>query len=222
MSQSPYEPPEESEQLDQDQFQPQNALIDRGVEDALDEGYSPPEKYSQLIREGEHETLDERLAEEEPEPDPYAEPEPEDNLTVRDELENLDDGEVGDERAGRLMDPNQGIGPDVDKDMIGDDVGIDGGAASAEEAAVHIVSGRPVLTVKPPEATDETVRRNQRDVSACALHAFRREATVVIQRSSRTPRACSTSATDSRSTGRSAATRTGSRPSSCTADPAAA
>ena len=55
-----------------------------------------------------------------PEPDPYAEPEQEDNLTVRDELENLDDGEVGDERAGRLIDPNEGIGPDVDKDMVGD------------------------------------------------------------------------------------------------------
>ena len=128
-----------SEQLDQDQFQPQDSLVDRGVEDALDEGYSPPEKPSVLLRHGEHESLDERLAEEEPEPDPYAEPEEEDNLTVRDELENVDDGEVGDQRAGRLMDPNQGIGPDIDKDLIGEDVGIDAGAASAEEAAMHIV-----------------------------------------------------------------------------------
>ena len=79
------------------------------------------------------------MAEEEPEADPYVVPEEEDNLTVRDELENLDDGEVGDQRAGRLMDPNQGIGPDVDKDLIGEDVGIDAGAASAEEAAMHIV-----------------------------------------------------------------------------------
>ena len=128
-----------SEQLDQDQLQPQSSLNDRGVEDALDEGYSPPEKPSALLRHGEHESLDERLAEEDPEPDPYAEPEQEDNLTVRDELENLDDGEVGEQRAGRLMDPNQGIGPDVDKDLIGEDVGIDAGAASAEEAAMHIV-----------------------------------------------------------------------------------
>jgi hypothetical protein len=79
------------------------------------------------------------LNEEIPEPDPYAEPEQEDNLTVRDELENLDDGEVGDQRAGRLIDPNQGIGPDVDKDMVGFDAGIDAGAASAEEAAMHVV-----------------------------------------------------------------------------------
>ena len=83
-----------------------------------------------LIRAGEHETLDQRLAEEEPDADPYDGAEYE---------ENLDDGEVGDDRAGRLVDPNEGIGPDVDKDMIGDDVGIDGAAASAEEAAMHIV-----------------------------------------------------------------------------------
>jgi hypothetical protein len=128
-----------SEQLDQDQLQPQYSLNDRGVDDALDEGYSPPEKPSVLLREGEHDTMDARLAEEEPEPDPYAEPEREDNLTVRDELENLDDGEVGEQRAGRLMDPNHGIGPDLEKDLVGEDVGIDAGAASAEEAAMHIV-----------------------------------------------------------------------------------
>ena len=128
-----------SEQLDQDQLQPYYNLNDRGVDDALDEGYSPPEKPSVLLREGEHDSMDARLAEEEPEPDPYAEPDPEDNLTVRDELENLDDGEVGYQRAGRLMDPNHGIGPDVEKDLVGEDVGIDAGAASAEEAAMHIV-----------------------------------------------------------------------------------
>src|SRR5512133_1502596 len=116
MSQYWNEVPEESEQLDK-------------IEDPLDEGYSPPERYSQLIREGEHETLDERLEDEIPEPDPYA----------PQEEEVLDDGEVGDERAGRLVDPNQGIGPDVESDLVGTDVGIDGGAASAEEAAVHIV-----------------------------------------------------------------------------------
>jgi hypothetical protein len=118
-----------SEQLDQDQFQPGTSLEDRGVDDALDEGYSPPERYSALIREGEHETLDQRLSEEIPEPDPYAE----------EDVEDIDDGEVGDQRAGRLVEPNQGIGPDTEKDLIGEDVGIDASAASAEEAAMHIV-----------------------------------------------------------------------------------
>ena len=128
MSEYPNEIPDESEQLDQ--LEPQRSLVDRGVDDVLDEGYSPPERYSRLIREGEHETLDERLEEEIPEPDPYA---------VEDQGENLDDGEVGDERAGRLVDPNEGIGPDLESDLVGTDVGIDGAAASAEEAAVHIV-----------------------------------------------------------------------------------
>lgn len=137
MSEFTNEAPDESEQLDQ--IQPGDSLDDRGVDDILDEGYSPPENYSTLVREGQHETLDERLAEEIPEPDPYADETEENNLTVRDEQENLDDGEVGAERAGRLVDPNEGIGLDLDKDMIGSDVGIDGAAASAEEAAVHIV-----------------------------------------------------------------------------------
>jgi hypothetical protein len=128
MSDYPNEVPDESEQLDQ--IEPQRSLIDRGVDDVLDEGYSPPERYSRLIREGEHETLDERLEEEIPEPDPYA---------LEEENEILDDGEVGDERAGRLVEPNEGIGPDVESDLVGTDVGIDGAAASAEEAAVHIV-----------------------------------------------------------------------------------
>ncbi len=56
-----------------------------------------------------------------------------------DTSEIVNDGEVGDRRAGRLVDPNEGIGEDTEKDMIGEDVGIDGAAASAEEAAVHIV-----------------------------------------------------------------------------------
>ena len=129
MSEYPNEVPDESEQLDQ--IEPQRSLVDRGVEDVLDEGYSPPERYSPLIREGEHETLDERLQDEIPEPDPYA----------QQEEEILDDGEVGEERAGRLVEPNEGIGPDVESDLLGTDVGIDGGAASAEEAAVHIIPG---------------------------------------------------------------------------------
>ena len=121
-----YDDDDRSEQLDQ--LEPERSLDDRGVDDPLDEGYSPPEKPSELLRHGEHQTLDERLAAEEP------------DVEV-DEAESdfIDDGEVGGARAGRLVDPNQGIGPDVDKDLIGEDVGIDGAAASAEEAAIHIV-----------------------------------------------------------------------------------
>jgi hypothetical protein len=124
-----------------DEDQPQSSgdsLVDnRGLAEPLDEGYSPPEKWSVAegygntpLEEELGETLDQRLAQEEPEPDPY-------ELAER-ETENVG-GEVGEERAGRLVDENAGIGPDTESDLIGGDVGIDGAAASAEEAAVHII-----------------------------------------------------------------------------------
>jgi hypothetical protein len=112
----------------------QDAVFD-DPDETLDSGYSPPESYrgegfgptADEARQGE--SLEERERQEEPEADPYAE--------VDDDI--LDDGEVGTDRAGRLVDPNGGIGPDEEKDLVGDDVGIDGAASSAEEAAVHIV-----------------------------------------------------------------------------------
>ncbi|MCW2775450.1 MAG: hypothetical protein JWN91_3776 [Nocardioides sp.] len=125
-----------------DEDQPGNIddLGDGDVVDELDRGYSPPEHYSagqgygNTPWEEEHrETIDQRLGQEEPDADPYAE-------TSDDDLDDdLDNGEVGDVRAGRLVDPDQGVGEDEEKDLVGDDVGIDGAAASAEEAAVHIV-----------------------------------------------------------------------------------
>ncbi|HEU5485974.1 MAG TPA: DUF5709 domain-containing protein [Microlunatus sp.] len=118
-----------SEQLDQDQLQPLDNLDSRGVDDFLDEGYSPPERPSHVTRYGDdRETLDERLAEEEPEV-----------WQADDSGEYVDDGEVGDQRAGRLVDPNGGIGEDTDSELVGEDVGIDGAGASAEEAAVHVI-----------------------------------------------------------------------------------
>jgi len=124
-----------------DEDQPQSGgdslVDDRGLTEPLDEGYSPPEKWSVAegygntpLEEELGETLDQRLAQEEPEPDPYEE--------AARETEDVG-GEVGTVRAGRLVDENAGIGPDTEKDMVGDDVGIDGAAASAEEAAVHVI-----------------------------------------------------------------------------------
>lgn len=136
--------PDESEQLDQ--IQPEDSLEDRGVDDVLDEGINSSEKWSVLDRGGDvHETLDERLAEEEPDTG-ASDPEG----SARDEVgpgdgddepieDFIDDGEVGRERAGRLMDPNEGIGADDEPELVGEDVGIDASAASAEEAAVHVV-----------------------------------------------------------------------------------
>jgi hypothetical protein len=123
-----------------DEDQPQStgdSLTDeRGLAEPLDEGYSPPEKWSPAegfgntpYEEAIGETLEQRIAQEEPEPDPY---------DVADD-EVLDDGEVGDERSGRLVAVNGGIGQDEDAELFAEDVGIDGAAATAEEAAVHTI-----------------------------------------------------------------------------------
>jgi hypothetical protein len=110
----------------------------RDPADELDAGYSPPERWSAAEgygntpwEEAHGESLDQRLTQELTEPDPYADD---------DEADEADeDREVGDARAGRLVDPDQGFGQDDEKDLVGQDVGIDGAGASAEEAAVHIV-----------------------------------------------------------------------------------
>jgi hypothetical protein len=128
---------------DEDQPAAEDFLLDDQVDEA-DRGYSPPEKWSAAqgygntpLEEELGETLDQRIAQEVPEPDPYAEAEEE--AEDADEQETDDEREVGDRRAGRLVDPDEGFGEDTEKDLVGEDVGIDGAAASAEEAAVHVV-----------------------------------------------------------------------------------
>ena len=52
-----------------DQLQPEDTLIDRGVDDVLDEGYSPPEQpYPRGSLGSTPESLEQLLAEEEPDP----------------------------------------------------------------------------------------------------------------------------------------------------------
>jgi hypothetical protein len=46
---------------------------------------------------------------------------------------------VGGDRAGRLVDSDNGGAEDTDDELYAVDEGIDGAAASAEEAAVHLV-----------------------------------------------------------------------------------
>ncbi len=134
---SDVEVPDGSEQLDQ--LQPDQTLVDRGVSDVLDEGYVTPEKWSPAqgfgntpaeMRRGE--TLEQRILQEQQEP-------PEKDETPW----NPDPGEpreVGNRRAGRLVDAQDGLpGEDTVAESVGRDVGIDGGAASAEEAAMHII-----------------------------------------------------------------------------------
>jgi len=130
---------------DEDQLQPEDTLDDGDLTDVLDRGYSPPDRapkgYDDYPTEAERrqgESLDERLAEEEPDVDPYAEDDRDDDH----EDENALDEQLGldeaDERTGRLVAPDEGLGEDVDKQEVALDVGIDGAGASAEEAAMHI------------------------------------------------------------------------------------
>lgn len=132
-----------------DETQPQgdgDALVDnRGLGEPLDEGYSPPEKWSAgqgfgTTPEEEHEgeSLEQRLAQEVPEPDPYVEAA---EAEVREQNES--GGELGEDRAGRLVADDEGTHVDVEKDLVADDVGVDGAAATSEEAAVHVVEDDP-------------------------------------------------------------------------------
>jgi uncharacterized protein DUF5709 len=153
MSESTYEPGDDGNDLT-DSVDLDQAFGDDDVDSAVYEtGYSPPEKPLGMTRfgttnaeEAEGESLDQRLAQEVPDPnlaaDLEASPSDEDVDSVdntRIEDEDLRYSEIGGDRAGRLVDPDEGLGADLEKDLVGSDVGIDEGAASAEEAAVHII-----------------------------------------------------------------------------------
>ncbi len=160
MSDSP-ERPEPLEPIDGDQLQPEDTLIQEDVDDVLDRGYSPPDvdrsrRHGQTVEE-QHagETIDERIAQEEVDPaSAYGAPHNESGLdddrvggddpdAIDAEDDWLGDGEVGDVRAGRLVASDRGTGEDEEKDLVGEDVGVDGAAASAEEAAVHVIVEGP-------------------------------------------------------------------------------
>ncbi|NPC97526.1 DUF5709 domain-containing protein [Nocardioides sp. zg-DK7169] len=128
---------------DEDQPSAEDMLLDGDVADEADRGYSPPERYSPAQgygntpwEEAHRETIDQRERQEIPEPDPYEQAESEDLDVIEGAAAST---EVGDQRAGRLVDPDEGLGEDTEADLVGRDVGIDGAAASAEEAAVHVV-----------------------------------------------------------------------------------
>jgi uncharacterized protein DUF5709 len=131
--------------------------------DPLDRGVVPPERWSAGIRFGtteeeqaEGESLDQLLAEEEPD-DTLDETEAElsddeDEEEEEEEEDFDDDDDAGEEdtdglglddgpdpRAGRLVAEDEGAHPDEEEDLVATDVGIDGGGATAEEAAMHVV-----------------------------------------------------------------------------------
>lgn len=106
---------------------PVDSLTGDDPDEAAQTGYSPPDREPHSLRdaptadeERDGPSLDERLAQEEPEdPGAWEEPDP---------------------RAGRLVSPDAGGPFDTEKDEVAQDVGPAGYASSAEEAAVHIRS----------------------------------------------------------------------------------
>lgn len=128
-------------------LEPEDSLEDRGVEDVLDEGYSPPERPWAVFdwgvtarEEAEHESLDARLARELPE---IMDGDGDGLGDASDTDGELYDEEVGLARSGRLADDPSA--PEDSPYLYAVDVGVDGAAASAEEAAVHVVSDESEL-----------------------------------------------------------------------------
>ncbi|CAL9648771.1 hypothetical protein SUDANB105_06562 [Streptomyces sp. enrichment culture] len=138
-----YQPDASDQREDTGLLDAEDTLEYDGVEDPLDRGWSPPERPWAVEHTGvtaaerqAGESLDQRLAEEQPEltaPDG-------DGLGDTTETDGeLLDNEVGAARSGRLVAPDEGAHEDEEAALVATDVGIDGAAASAEEAAMHIV-----------------------------------------------------------------------------------
>jgi len=117
---------------DAEQTDPAETLDWDGTRENLDEPeetrWDPPDREPKNTRYGttleeqrEGESLDQRLAQEEPDI-------------------GIDDAPAIDtDRAGRLVEPDEGARADTESAAVATDVGPAGYASSAEEAAVHIV-----------------------------------------------------------------------------------
>ncbi|MFD3451356.1 DUF5709 domain-containing protein [Streptomyces sp. NPDC058691] len=139
-----YQPDGSEVQDDAGLLEPEDTLDYHGVDQVLDEGYSPPERpwavnKAATTAEGRlrGETLDERLSEELPD---LAVPTGDGIGDAWDTDGELIDDEVGGARAGRLVAPDEGAHYETEG-MVAYDIGVDGAAASAEEAAMHLVRG---------------------------------------------------------------------------------
>ena len=141
----------ESEDLeDYDVLDASDTLEGDPGDDPLDRGVVPPDRWSAGTRyalEGEEdsESLDELLAEEEPDETVDDDENEWDENAPEQDVARLDRDYVPDPRAGRLVSPDED-GDDItdtlvdtEKDEVARDVGIDGGGATGEEAAVHVV-----------------------------------------------------------------------------------
>ena len=116
-------------------------------DDPLDRGVATPERWSAAMRFGSTgpeqaagESLDQLIAEEEPDID-VGDDRPDlgwdENATDQD-IVRLARDQGSDLRSGRMTAEDAGE-DSADDDLVAYDVGIDGGGATAEEAAVHVI-----------------------------------------------------------------------------------
>ncbi|WP_380168957.1 DUF5709 domain-containing protein [Jannaschia sp. R86511] len=117
----------------------EESLGEDGEEEVAGRSWSPPDSPGAVFSHGitaeeeaEGAQLDDRLAAEVPDWGHDRDGQ------VLEEAEAVG-GEVGEQRAGRLVAPDEGSHADTEKDLVADDIGIDSGAAGAEEAAMHVV-----------------------------------------------------------------------------------
>lgn len=139
-----YQPDGSEVQDDAGLLDASDTLDYRAGDEALDEGYSPPERPWGVQHTGvtaaerlRGESLDERLAEEIPD---LSFPQDDGIGDTWDTDGEPLDSEVGDARAGRLVAPEEGLPIDSLSGLVASDVGLDGAAASAEEAAMHLTT----------------------------------------------------------------------------------
>jgi hypothetical protein len=141
----------ESEDLEDYEVLDSNDTLDGAPgDDPLDRGVATPDRWSAGMRyalagEEDSESLDELLDEEEP--DDAVDPDDDslDENAPRSDVERFERDDDPDPRAGRLVSPDEDA-DDVSDTFVGwedeavaRDAGIDGGGASGEEAAVHVI-----------------------------------------------------------------------------------
>ena len=118
-------------------------VLDTGID--AGEGYRGAPRFGTTwAEERRGEGLDALLAQEEPDT-PLDEP-------WTDEDAPTDDGRPGLPRTGRLLGPTVGLAPGDESEAVAFDVGIDGGGATAEEAAMHLTDDPPFHLPVDPRA----------------------------------------------------------------------
>jgi hypothetical protein len=141
----------ESEDLEDYEVLDANDTLDGNPgDDPLDRGIATPDRWSAGVQnalkgEEETESLDDLLAEEEPDVSAEDEEDSWDENETDADVERLERDDDADPRAGRLAAAEADVygEGDVravqDGELLASDTGIDGGGASAEESAVHVI-----------------------------------------------------------------------------------